>query len=357
MPIFLRCSFALAACLIGGCGAAIPSGAVELDPMVLHKSPDGTVRALEARPLFIEATTDYEEGRNEQAARKFMQVAELFPETAYAPHALFNAGLVTQRLERWADALAVLKRAEAGLKKEGDRWDARYQQVICLEKLERYSDVVSLAAEVLAKAKLTVVQRIETRARLGIACYETEQLARAERAFKIVLEDYRKNTGVPTLEANAYVSRAQYLIGEIYRALFASIKFRLPVETMKRDLTDKSSFFLKGQSAYLRCIRLSNQYWSVAAGYQLGRLYQDFYQDMMTAEVPTELDAADKEVYFQELRKHIKPLVVRAIEVYERNLGMSDRLGEGGEWADKTQASLERMRNILRTEFKDVPDN
>ncbi|MFT5435049.1 MAG: hypothetical protein ACI9OJ_005766, partial [Myxococcota bacterium] len=134
--------------------------------------------------------------------------------------------------------------------------------------------------------------------------------------------------------------------------LFASIRFRLPVETMKRDLTDKSSFFLKGQSAYLRCVRLQNQHWSVAAGYRLGKLYEDFYSDMMEAEVPSELDDEDKKVYYDELKKHVRPLVVRAIEIYERNLGMSDRLGTGGDWAKKTQASLDRMRNILRHEFQ-----
>ncbi len=345
----------LLSALATGCGTTTPTQVVELDPLVLHAN-GGRVRAVEPRSLFKEASADYQHGRDASAARKFQEVAKLFPQTNYAPHALFNAGLAYQRMAQWTEALDVFERSEARLNTEEDRWDSRFQQVICLEKLERDAEVAKLAPRVLTRSKLTVVQRIETRARLGIAQYKLGRLARAEHQFKKLLEDYRQNTGVPLLKGNAYVSRAQYLIGEIYRGLFASIKFRLPVETMKRDLTDKSSFFLKGQSAYLRCIRLSNRYWSVAAGYKLGRLYQDFYDDMMAAEVPPELDADDRVVYFKELKKHIKPLVVRAIEVYERNLGMSDRLGAGKEWADKTQASLEQMRTILRTEFSDEPE-
>ena len=123
---------------------------------------------------------------------------------------------------------------------------------------------------------------------------------------------------------------------------------------MKRDLTDKSHFFLKSQSAFLRCIRLRQSYWAVAAGFQLGKLYEDFYDHMMASEIPKDMSADDQGIYFDELKRYIRPLVVRAIDVYERNIGMSDRLGEHGEWAKKTQERLDRMRAILRTQFKDA---
>ncbi len=339
-----------------GCGTTAPTGdPIELDPLILQGGDQG-VRVLEARPLFREAATDYSEGRYEKALSKFLAIIENFGDTPYAPHSLFNAGLAYERLERWEEALDVFRQAEDALKKEEDRWDARYQIVVSLEHLNRWEEVEPLVQKVLDGATLTVTQRVEMTARLGLARYRNGRLALAERALEKALDGYRKNSGVPSLDKNAYVSQAQYTIGEIYRGLFDSIRFRLPVETMKRDLIDKSSFFLKGQRSYLRCIRLSHKQWSVAAGYKLGRLYEDFYEDMMEAEVPPELDETDRQVYFDELKGHIKPLVVRAIEIYERNLGMNDRLGGGGEWAKRTQASLERMREVLRKEFRGIPD-
>jgi tetratricopeptide (TPR) repeat protein len=345
-----------AALLLAGCATTRPEPepagpTVELDPMVL-KARNGKVQALQARPLFKAATEAYSRGRYEEALEKFKTIVEEFPDTKYAPHALFNAGLAAMRLQRWEEGLGYQRRARKALAGGRDEWDALLQVSLCLEKLKRWPELRKTALEILKKGKLGITGRVEARARLGMARFHTGRLALAERAFDRVLADYRKNNGVPSLRNNAYVSQAQYFIGEIYRGLFDSIRFRLPVERMKRDLTDKSAFFLKGQSAYLRCVRFQHEYWAVAAGYRLGKLYEDFYDDMMAAEVPPELDDEDKKVYYAELRNHIKPLVIRAIEVYERNLGMSDRLGQDGDWAKKTRASLDRMRDILRREFQ-----
>lgn len=348
----------VATLFVGGCTATtttqVAHDAIELDPMVLLHSGD-EVRTLEARPLFKQGTELYGDGKYEEALARFGDVARFFPDSNYAPHARFNAGLALMRLKRYDEALEAFGAARSTLLEDRDRWDARLQQAACLEELKRWESLVPLQEEILAGARLSVTQRIENQARLGVAHYELGNLALAEQALERALDAYRHNTEVPSLERNDYVSQAQFLIGEIYRGLFSTIAFKLPVETMARDLTDKSSFFLKGQSAYLKCIRLNHAHWSVAAGYRLGKLYEDFYDDMMTAEIPGDLDDEDKEIYFSELRKHIRPLVMRSIEVYERNLGMSDRLGAAGtEWAERTQASLDRMRHIMRTEFTEA---
>ncbi len=137
-----------------------------------------------------------------------------------------------------------------------DQWDARFQLTLCLEKLKAWKELVEEAEQLSKRKGLHITQRVEVHARLGIAHYMLDQLAEAEQAFEVVRDGHRHNMAVPTLKANPYVAQSQYLVGEIYRSLFATIKFRLPVETMKRDLQDKSHFFLKGQSAYLRAIRL-----------------------------------------------------------------------------------------------------
>ena len=96
--------------LLGGCGTVAPQEAVELDPLVIQADGSGQTRVVEVRPLFMEATTDYEEGRYEDAGRKYLQVAELFADTPYVPHALFNAGLVNQRLDHWPTPMENVRR-------------------------------------------------------------------------------------------------------------------------------------------------------------------------------------------------------------------------------------------------------
>ncbi len=323
---------------------------VELDPLVLRVN-HGKVEALDAKSAFQAASDAYARAEHEDAARRFDEVARLFPDTRYAPHARYNAGLALLQLTRWKEALVHLIEAEKLLASDADRLDASCQIGLCFERLESWEDLRGAAQRVLDRKKLPVRERVEARARLGIALYQLGDWARAERALEEAVEDHRRNPGVPSLKGNVLVAQAQFLIGEIYRELFRSIRFRLPVESMRRDLNDKSAFFLEAQNAYLGCIRLSAARWSVAAGYRLGELYEGMFDDMMAAEVPADLDEEDRRIYFGELKGYVRPLVERAVDIYERSLSMADRIGGAAEWSEKSRKGLDRMRDILRNEF------
>ena len=41
---------------------------------------------------------------------------------------------------------------------------------------------------------------------------------------------------------------------------------------------------------------------------------------------------------------------MRAIDIYERNLRMSERMGADGEWVARTEAGLARLKSVLRDE-------
>ena len=332
--------------------------AVELDPLVLTQDANGKVVVTDARQLFRTASQKFTRAKYEEALGLFRQVIEVHPESKYASHASYNAGLCLVNLKRWEEALDVFRDAQRRLSGSRDAWDAVYEIAHCLEALGRWSELADVSETLFRNGlrALSVRRRIEARVRWGKAEFERNRWARAERHLKHALADYRKNSGMPSLKDTNYVSMAQYLIGEVYRALFASVRFRLPVETMKRDLMDKSAFFLKSHRAYLSCVRLNHKRWAVAAGYRLGQLYEEFYLGMMSAEVPPALDESERAIYFEELKGHVKHLVVQAVDVYERNLSMSDRLGTAdGEWTEKTRRSLERMREVLRKEFQQVP--
>jgi len=349
--IYRTSALALAAILITSCATTAPKEEITLDPLVLRLEKGGKVTLVDARPLFQEASKNYKDSKYEEAARKFRLVIQYFPKSRYVAHALFNGALADMKLKRWPDALLLLDRAFPLLKRSRDRWDVRMQMATCYEELKQWPDAIRAFKDVLKNGSLHIVDRIEAEVRLGLAYHGIGDLARAERSFKAALKRYKDNLDIPRLHGNTYVSQAQYMIGGVYKRLFSVIKFRLPVESMRRDLLDKSAFFLKSQAAFLRCIRLRNSYYSVAAGFQLGKLYEDMFDDMMKAEIPGDLDKEELALYYDELKKHIRPLVERSIEIYERNLGMSDRQGKGSEWAKKTEKSLERMRRVLRLEF------
>lgn len=336
-----------------GCATApMPESTYELEPLVLEAQGQKVVE-VDARERFQVAADAYARGRHGEALRLFEDVARLFPESKFAPHALYNAGLALVQLQRFDEALSVLADAREQLADDEDRFDALCQIGTCYEGLGRWQDVRGVMRQVLTRKSLNVRDRVEARIRLGLAFHRMGDWAQAERELDLALDEHRKNPGIPSLKSNPWVARAQFVIGEMYRELFRSIQFRLPVESMERDLSDKSSFFLKAQTAYLQAIRLSTKPWSVGAGFRLGELYEAMVEDMMKAEIPADMDETDRGIYFDELKKYVKPMVERAVDIYQRALQMNDRLGGTEEWSKASEAGLDRMQRMLEGELRE----
>lgn len=340
------------------CGSTTRS-IVELDAIEFRaRQADERVEVdtLDPDVLFKEAARLFNEKKFTESVAKYEVFLENFPEDRAASLAAFNAGLGYEELGRWETALALHKRAMAGFSKESDRVDALFRIGNCQEKLEQWGPMEDTFEAALA-LKLSVMDRAEAWVRRGWAFQKLGDLTQAERAYKECLKVYNDNLHLRVFEGSYWVSMAQFQLGEIYRALFDGIVFRLPVERMERDLDDKSNLFLKAQAAYLRTVRLHNSQWSIAAGFRLGAMYEDFYTDMVEAEYPAELGDQEVSLYFSELKKNILPLVQRAVEIYERNLAMSERAGvHGSEWAEKTQKHLDHLRSLLRDEERRIED-
>ena len=156
-----------------------------------------------------------------------------------------------------------------------------------------------------------------------------------------------RNKTLPEIDGNYFVAMASMEGGQIYHELFGRIKFLLPVERMEKDLMDKANLFLKAQGEYLRTIRLRNPYWGVLAGVKVGRLYEEFFNDVMNAEVPPDLTASDLALYQAELKRQVRPLVAKAVDAYERNMTLSRMYGAKEEWFGDTEARLARLRKVL----------
>jgi hypothetical protein len=119
---------------------------------------------------------------------------------------------------------------------------------------------------------------------------------------------------------------------------------------MGKDLDKKGKLFMSAQHHYIEALRHHHPNWSMAAGYMIGKLYEEFYTDIFEAEIPSDLSDEEVALYFEELRKHIRPLMERAIDVYEKNLSLSRRMGESEEkdkWVRETEESLEHLKLFL----------
>ena len=350
----VRRAAALASLVLAACGAQqVRHDSVEMDPMELVAiDVDGqkVVEVLDPETLFREGGQAFGAGRYADAARKYLLVVQHFGESRWADVSRFNGALALERSWRCGEALEIyaeLAERTAGSK---DAHDALFRIATCQEQLEAWRAAVAAFDRLLAPeyGEIGVADRIEATTRRAVARQRLGELAEAERDFTEALDLYRANLHLRALHTDRYVSLAQFQVGEIYRELFTAIRFQLPVERMERDLEDKSNLFLKAQAAYLRTLRLHHPDFSVKAGYRLGALYEMMYDHMMAAEVPSELNREEVGIYYEELRSRIRPLVERAVGIYERNLRLGERVGKDDEWIRRTEAGLARLREVLR---------
>ena len=77
-------------------------------------------------------------------------------------------------------------------------------------------------------------------------------------------------------------------------------------------------------------------------------LFSTLYDHIMQAPVPPELDAEQRDIYFQELRRQIQPLVDKAMRVWTRTMEMGVRtgLGQNNEWVERAEHEMARLRAL-----------
>ncbi|MCA9523856.1 MAG: hypothetical protein KC609_22960 [Myxococcales bacterium] len=334
--------------VVAGCTKTATT-VIVLDPVkftVVRENGKKKVLALEAEQLFKQAGREYDDEKFEQSVRTYRLLIKEFPRSTFVIASHYNAALALEALKRYGDAAKHYEIVAKAKRGERDARDSLMRLAFCYDKLERWSGVVS-AVDRIDVDKLGLLDRIEAFARRGNAQYKLQALDKALVDFRRVMRTYHDKQYQRVLVGDYWVSQAQFGIGLVYRAKFDRIKFRLPLSSMKDALQQKVSLFLRAQNNFIKAIYLHNNYWAVVAGFHAANLYESFYRDAMEAEVPKTLTQEELEIYYAELKRHVMPLLRRAISIYEKNVRMSVRLGEQNPWVSKSRAQLVRLKTIL----------
>ena len=126
------------------------------------------------------------------------------------------------------------------------------------------------------------------------------------------------------------------------------------LQTQRAALDVRAAHLLEAQRLYFDTMRWSEPYWTSAAGYQIGSLYDRFFQSIVTAPVPpaseplTQEERADYEqTYRDALAQYVEPLLRHSIRYWELTLQMIERTGVDTEWRARIEADLARVRQQL----------
>ena len=197
--------------------------------------------------------------------------------------------------------------------------------------------------------QLLAVDRVEALTRQGFALYQLDRfddadarLAEADAIYVAVTEAKRERFG-----DTYFVAMARFYRAAILHRRFRDVTIHLPEPQMNQDFQTKLALLERAQDAYNLTIQARHVYWVSAAGYQLGSLFEEFYDAIMYAPVPEWLDEQQRLTYYDQLEEQLRPVVDKAIWVFEKNLETARKLGYDNEFVALSEQQLERLQTVL----------
>lgn len=333
----------IAAAVAVGCGTA---------PAVRDDLPPGVqLEGLDDRAVLERASAAYDAGRYDEALAWYDLLVDAFPASSLRPLAVYNGALALEATQRYEAALERFRAFLAIAPRPRDAVDARFHSGACLESLRRW-DEAAAEFSALLDGPLPPADRLEAGARAGWALVNAGDFGRAERLLEGALATWRGDEQLRAVPTRSWAALASFALGEIDRHLAARVPLRPPQEQLTRDLRDKADLFVRAEDRYLETLPFQHPTWSVAAGYRLGRLYEQLHADLLAAELPPELvTVAQREEYVDALRGRVIQLVEKAHIAYERTVQLSERMGVADdEWGRRAARRLVRLDALLREE-------
>lgn len=306
--------------------------------------------------LFAGGTSAFAANDFKQAARYFGRLVDFHPNSQHRRAALYNAGLAHQRLKEWEEAWHRFSELADPARGQGDALDASFRVAETQYHLERYDEAIQVLTTVADRDDLPVNRRIEARVQQGVCELEAGRTDAAEATLRKAISSYEALADKDEVD-DYFPAQAHFFVGELYRLHYEDVKLdpAKGADKLAEDLNYKAELLLSAQGHYLRSIRVGNGYWATAAGSQIGALYEDLYARMVSSPAPSELNAEEAVVYRQELRKKIRVLLTKSINIYERTLETAERIGSQSAFVDRTRESLAKVKALLLADAEGEP--
>ncbi len=323
---------------------------IQMEPMkieVVRGEGGQRIEAFDAATLFEQAGADLNAEHWAAAAAGYDRLGKDFPGSRYAVAALYNAGLALEGMKDFAGAAARYRKLVDEHGDTKDALDALFRLGGCQAEVGNWAASAETFARVLERKEISTGDRVEASARRGLAQYNMKDAVTAERTFRDALAWYRTHEAEERLDSDFFLAMCQYYMGEITHDRFRAAPLRLPEGQMKDDLEAKARLLLTAQAQYVDTARVRHPGWATAAGYQMATLYEEMYRAIMDAPVPPKLSGEAREVYLEELRKTIEPLLRKAIHAHELTQQVAERNGIDNEWVRKSSEQMERLRALV----------
>ncbi len=320
---------------------------IELEPMyitILKKGDTVEVKDYDTSELFQKAEEAFAAGRITEAKRLYTIVAKDSPEAEGRGVAWFNIALCELALEQPGAAMDALAHAEEAL--ATDAGQVRLLKVRALAMLGEWEQVKE-QGEPLLEQDLDPLWQAQLHVYLGQAAFLEDLLEEADGHYATSLDLILTHTPLKQQRRNRLLANVYFYQGRVYGRLFRKLGFKMPVERMMFDMTDKLALMRQAEEIYLSAVRVRDEKWSPRAGFEVASLYESFATELLRAEIPPDLEPLEIQVYTEELNKKVVPFLLQAKDIHEKNAGMCTTYGLNSQWKERSAKKASEIDGLI----------
>lgn len=297
--------------------------------------------------LFKQANDAAKGGETERAISLYRRLVSEFPDSRYAPVALFNIAAIYDGRRDLPATLTTLRELvklypDARESVEGHLYIAALQT-----DHEQYADALATIDELLARTNLTYADRIETFARRGYILIELRRYDDAEAALDTAVAEWRK---APRIEDPYYIAMASYYRGELAHRKFNEAPVRLPDDRLIADLDAKRVLAVQAYDRWKESLGFKQAYWATASGYQMSQIFVELWEAHVKAPYPARIDAATRPSYVREVHDRVREHLEKALEGHRMNVELAKAFGVETRWST---ASAQQAATIMEMLARD----
>jgi TolA-binding protein len=291
--------------------------------------------------LFKQANDAAKAGETERAITLYRKLRVEFPDSQYAPVALFNIAAIYDGRSDLDSAIASLRELVKLYPASRESIEGHLYIAALQSDKDKFADALVTLDEILARQNLTYADRIEALARKGYVLIELRRFEDADTALTAAVAEWRK---VTRLEDPYYIAMAHYYRGELAHRKFIDAPARLPDDVLIADLDKKRVLAVEAYDRWKEALGFKQAYWATAAGYQMSQIFVELWEAHVKAPYPRRIDAATRPKYVEEVHGRVREHLDKALEGHRMNVELAKAYGVDTVWS---KASAKKAADVM----------